>query len=207
MAALGPVQRSICDSASAAQVLARCNAAAAREGRPAPIALEAGLGLLRDYYEANPEVAVAETAARCVRRLAAYPFIPDDVEIDWTTGVSRCALGFGYLLASTLGALLETEGTRFDPYRALALYHRAIDAGVAGERARECARDIERRTAKADPVRMGRWTARLARVALLTLRLSEHSRFDRDRFAELLFEILPMPLLHRLCRRAGRRLR
>lgn len=195
------VLRGVCESTKAIAVLARCAAARARGGSPTPMALEAGVGLLREYYEANPEVSVAETAARCARIAAAYPSNPEEVEIDWGAGSARCAAVFGLLISTVLGSLIETDGSRFDPHRASALYHRALHERGAAELVRQEAESVSNLLRLAGRARWSRWTARLARICLLALRLSEHSAFDRDRFVELFFEIVPPASLSRLFRR------
>ena len=181
----------ICEEWSAVAILARCSAAAVRNGRPAPIALEAGVGLLRDYYERNPEVSVAETAARCARLLAAHPLRPDAAEIDWRSGYGRACAVLGVLMSNVLGSLVETDGSRFDPHRATALYFRALSPRATPDQV------------LAGRGRWARWSVRLTRVSVLALRLSEHCEFDRDRFVELFFEIASLEAVARLCRRAA----
>jgi len=197
----------VCAGSSAVAVLARCSAAAVRNGRPAPIALEAGVGLLRDYYEKHPEVSVAETAARCARIVAAYPIRSEIAEIDWRAGRGRVAAVFGLLMTNVLGSLVETDGARYDPHRATALFFRALSPRLRPENARATANESERLLRLAGRGRWARWTVRLTRVCVLALRLSEHSELDRDRFMELFFEIVPVEALSRLMRRADASLR
>lgn len=184
-------------------ILARCSAAAVREGRPAPIALEAGVGLLRDYYERNPEVSVAETAARCARMLAAYPLQSERAEIDWRSGQGRVCAVFGVLMSNVLGSLVETDGARFDPHRATALYYRTLSPRSPPELVRQTANETERLLRMAGSRRWARWSIRLTRVCVLALRLAEHCELDRDRFVELFFEIAPLEVVARLCRRSA----
>lgn len=192
---------------SAITVLARCNAAAVRNGRPAPMALEAGVGLLRDYYETHPEVSVAETAARCARLVGAYPHAPEAVDVDWRRGSGRICAILGLLMTNVLGSLVETDGARFDPHRATALYFRALAPRWPADQVRATANDSERLLREAGRGRWARWTVRLTRVCVLAIRLSEHTELDRDRFLELFFEIAPIEAISRLCRRAASSLR
>lgn len=187
----------------ALHILARSSAAAVRAGAPTPLALEGGLGLLRDYYEQHPEVSVAETAARCVRRIAAYPNPPERVDVRWDEGPARMALVLGVLLTGVLGSIVESEGGRFDPHRANALFHAALLGGKAqGGDAGAGLRDTERLLRQAGRVVWSRWTARLARLCVLSLRLSEWEAGERDRFADVFFEIVPLRIWRRVCRRA-----
>lgn len=192
----------------ALHMLARSSAAAVRAGAPTPLALEGGLGLLRDYYEQHPEVSVAETAARCVRRIAAYPDPPERADVRWSEGPARMALVLGVLLTGVLGSIVESEGGRFDPHRANALFHAALLGGKAGSGdAGAGLRDTEHLLRLAGRVRWSRWTARLARLCVLSLRLSEWEAGERDRFADVFFEIAPPRVWRRLCRRADAALR
>jgi hypothetical protein len=191
---------------AALAALARSAATAAREGRPPAIALEAGVGLLREYYEAHPETGAAETAARCAQIIAAYPRPSAALEFDWCTGTARMAAVFGLLMTNVLGSLIEAEGARFDPQRAAILYHRALTPRAPQAEVRVQADIAERLLRDAGQVRWRRWSARLARVTVLALRLSEHANAERDRFVEQFFDLLSPAVVARLCRRADRAL-
>lgn len=192
----------------AASVLARSSAAAMRGGRPTPLALEGGLGLLRDYYENNPEVSVAETAARCVRRIAAFPRPPETADVRWSEGPAQMALVLGVLMTGVLGSIVENEGGRFDPHRANALFHAALLGGKnpSGDTGASM-RETEQLLRLAGRGRWSRWTGRLARLCVLALRLSEHESGEGDRFSALFFEIVDVRIWSRVCRRAHSALR
>lgn len=184
--------------------LARSAAAVAREGRPLPIALEAGAGLLREYYEAHPETGAAEIAARCALTVAAYPRTNPDREIDWCAGPARMAVVFGLLMTNVLGSLVEAEGARFDPQRAAILYHRALTPRAAQADLRTQAELAEHLLRDAGQARWRQWSRRLARVTVLSLRLSDYANAERDRFIEQFFDLLAPGVIARLCRRADR---
>lgn len=187
---------------SAIAILARSAAAAARDGRPPAIALEAGVEQLREYYETHPETGAAETAARCAQWVAAHPTPRPLTDIDWGGGQARMAAVFGMLMTNVLGSVIEAEGARFDPQRAAILYHRALSPRAPQIEVRRLADQCEHLLRDAGRVRWRRWSMRLARVSVLTLRLSSYANPDRDRFVEQFFDILPVSLIARLCRRA-----
>lgn len=187
---------------SAMAALARSAASAAREGRPPSIALEAGVGMLREYYEAHPETGAAEIAARCAQLVAVFPRFSPASEVDWCAGSARMAAVFGLLMTNVLGSLIEAEGARFDPQRAAILYHRALSPRASPADMRAQANLVEQALRDAGRARWRRWSERLARVTVLSLRLSEHANLERDRFVEQFFELMPCAVIARLCRRA-----
>ena len=187
---------------SAIAVLARSAAVAARDGRPIGIALEAGAGQLREYYEAHPETGAAETAARCAQWVAVHPAQKPLTDIDWAGGHARMASVFGLLMTNVLGSLIEAEGARFDPQRAAILYHRALSPRAPQIEVRRLADQCEQLLRDAGGARWRRWSKRLARISVLTLRLSAHANPERDRFVEQFFDLLPISVIARLCRRA-----
>lgn len=198
----GAQQEKLTPRGSAMAALARSAAATAREGRPPAIALEAGAGLLREYYEAHPETSVAEIAASCAQLVAVFPRLSPVGEIDWCAGPGRMAAVFGLLMTNVLGSVIETEGARFDPQRAAILYHRALTPRATQADMRSQADLIEKLLREAGGTRWRRWSQRLARVTVLSLRLSEHANLERDRFVEQFFELLPRTVIARICRRA-----